>query len=71
VLVTGRVGAGGGLGEHAADLGNGGSSQGVAVVSTPMTPSTVSASMAMRRFLLVRDGRELASAWEESPRGTL
>jgi hypothetical protein len=57
LLVAGRIGAGGGLGEHSTDRGECRGGQGVAVVSTPMTPSTVSASMVMRRFLLVRDGR--------------
>ena len=70
MLVAGRVGAGGGLSEHAADLVTAAAAKVSRWVSTPMTPSTVSASMAMRRFLLVRDGRELASAWEQSPRGT-
>jgi hypothetical protein len=48
LLVARRIGTGGGLGEHPAEIGDGCRGQGVAVVSTPMTPSTSSASMVMR-----------------------
>src|SRR4029450_4803873 len=62
----GRIGAGGGLGEHATDRGERRGGQGArGGCRRRRAPSTRSASMAMRRFLLVRDGRALASAWEQ------
>ena len=70
MLVAGRVGAGGGLSQHPAEVTDGGGGEGVAVVSTPMTPSTSSASMAIAVVLLVWGRPWSASAWEESPRGT-
>jgi hypothetical protein len=48
LLVARGVGADRRLGEHPAEVGDGGRGQGAVEVSTPTTPSRSSASMAMR-----------------------
>ena len=70
LLVAGGVGTGSGLGEDPAEVGDGGRGQGVAVGVDADDAVDSSPSMAMRWSSLGGGGRELASAWEESPRGT-
>jgi hypothetical protein len=69
LLVAGRVGAGGVCASTPPRLVTAAAVRVSRWVSTPGTPSTSSASMAMRWSSLDAGGRELASAWEESPRG--
>jgi hypothetical protein len=47
LLIAGGVGGGGGVGEQPTDGGDRRGDEGVAVGSTPMTPSMLSASMAI------------------------
>ena len=66
-LVTGRITAGRGLGQHAAEVGDGGGGQGVAVGVD--ANDTIDELCQLSIAVVLGDGRS-ASAWEESPRGT-
>ena len=68
-LIAGGVGAGGGVGEHAAEVGDGGRGERVAVVSTPTGAVDLFCQHGHAVVLLVWGRPWSVSAWKDEPRG--